>query len=429
MTRKLRNIPFSPPDMTEAEVEEVKEAILSGWITTGPRTKKLEKEVAAFVGVDRAVCLNSQTACGEMALRLLGIGEGDEVIAPAYTYTASVSIVNHVGAKLVLVDVQEDCLQMDYDAMERAITPNTKAIIPVDLGGVPCDYDRIYSIVESKRPLFAPKTDLQRAIGRVAVCCDAAHAFGASRKGAMVGAIADFSAFSFHAVKNFTTAEGGALTWHLPFGNEPAVKDLDNDPENAFSGIPVIEGETWDENLYRKTQLLSLHGQNKDALAKTKLGAWEYDIIGTWYKCNMTDVVAAIGLVQMERYKGMLERRRQMIGRYNEAFKGLNVAVLNHYDEEHTSSGHLYLVRLLGKKREDANRVIEQMAERGIATNVHYKPLPMMTAYKKMGFDIKDFPNAYHMFENEITLSLNTKMSDEDQEYVIENFVEIVSNI
>jgi dTDP-4-amino-4,6-dideoxygalactose transaminase len=429
MTRKLRNIPFSPPDMTEAEVEEVKEAILSGWITTGPRTKKLEKEVAAFVGVDRAVCLNSQTACGEMALRLLGIGEGDEVIAPAYTYTASVSIVNHVGAKLVLVDVQKDCLQMDYDAMERAITPNTKAIIPVDLGGVPCDYDRIYSIVESKRHLFTPKTDLQRAIGRITVCCDAAHAFGASRKGAMVGAIADFSAFSFHAVKNFTTAEGGALTWHLPFGNEPAVKDLDNDPENAFSGIPVIEGETWNENLYRKTQLLSLHGQNKDALAKTKLGAWEYDIIGTWYKCNMTDVVAAIGLVQMERYKGMLERRRQMIGRYNEAFKGLNVAVLNHYDEEHTSSGHLYLVRLLGKKREDANKVIEQMAERGIATNVHYKPLPMMTAYKKMGFDIKDFPNAYHMFENEITLPLNTKMSDEDLEYVIENFVEIVSNI
>ena len=426
---KLRNVPFSPPDMTEAEANEVRDAIMSGWITTGPRTKKLEKEVTQFVGVDRAVCLNSQTACGEMALRLLGVGPGDEVIVPAYTYTASASIVEHVGATLVFVDVQPDCLEMDYDAVEAAITARTKAIIPVDLAGIPCNYDRLFSIVESKRQLFTPKTDLQRRIGRVAICCDAAHAFGASRKGRMVGSIADFSSFSFHAVKNFTTAEGGALTWNLPFGNEVVVKSLDNDAANAFSGVPDIEGETWNDNLYRKAQLLSLHGQNKDALAKTRLGAWEYDIIGTWYKCNMTDVVAAIGLVQMQRYKGMLARRRQMIERYNEAFKSLDVAVLNHYDAEHTSSGHLYLVRLLGKNREQTNHVIEQMAERGVATNVHYKPLPMMTAYKKLGFNITDYPNAYHQFENEITLPLNTKMTDDDLEYVIANFVEIVSNL
>ena len=426
---KLRNVPFSPPDMTEAEANEVRDAILSGWITTGPRTKKLEREVAEFVGVDKAVCLNSQTACGEMALRLLGVGEGDEVIAPAYTYTASASIVEHVGATLVLVDVLEDCLEMNYDAVEAAITPKTKAIIPVDLAGIPCDYDRLFAIVESKKSIFVPKTDLQEKIGRIAICCDAAHAFGASRKGKMVGSIADFSSFSFHAVKNLTTAEGGALTWNLPFGNEKIVKNLDKNATNAFSGIPEIEGETWNENLYRKAQLLSLHGQNKDALAKTKLGAWEYDIIGTWYKCNMTDVVAAIGLIQMQRYNGMLERRRQMIERYDEAFKSLNVAVLNHYNEVHTSSGHLYLVRLLGKTREETNRVIELMAERGIATNVHYKPLPMMTAYKKLGFDIKDFPNAYRQFVNEVTLPLNTKMTDEDLEYVIENFVEIVNGL
>lgn len=426
---KLRNVPFSPPDMMEAEANEVRDAIMSGWITTGPRTKKLEKEITQFVGVDRAVCLNSQTACGEMALRLLGVGPGDEVIVPAYTYTASASIVEHVGATLVFVDVQPDCLEMDYDAVEAAITARTKAIIPVDLAGIPCNYDRLFSIVEGKKQLFTPKTDLQKMIGRVAICCDAAHAFGASRQGKMVGAIADFSSFSFHAVKNFTTAEGGALTWNLPFGNEVVVKALDKHADNTFSGVPEVEGETWNENLYRKAQLLSLHGQNKDALAKTKLGAWEYDIIGTWYKCNMTDVVAAIGLVQMQRYKGMLARRRHMIERYNEAFKMLNVTVLNHYDAEYTSSGHLYLVRLLGKNREQTNHVIEQMAERGVATNVHYKPLPMMTAYKKLGFDIKDYPNAFHQFENEITLPLNTKMTDEDLEYVIANFVEIVSNL
>ena len=313
MTMKLRNVPFSPPDMTEAEANEVRNAILSGWITTGPRTKKLEKKVADFVGVDKAVCLNSQTACGEMALRLLGVGKGDEVIIPAYTYTASASIVEHVGATLVFVDVQEDCLEMNYDAVEAAITPRTKAIIPVDLAGIPCNYDRLFAIVESKKSIFIPKTDLQKQLGRIAICCDAAHAFGASRKGKMVGAIADFSSFSFHAVKNLTTAEGGALTWNLPFGNEKVVKNLDKSVDNAFSSVPELEGETWNENLYRKIQLLSLHGQNKDALAKTKLGAWEYDIIGTWYKCNMTDVVAAIGLIQMQRYKGMLERRYQMI--------------------------------------------------------------------------------------------------------------------
>lgn len=429
MSMKLRNVPFSPPDMTEAEADEVREAILSGWITTGPRTKELERGVADFVGTAKAACLNSQSACGEMALRLLGIGEGDEVIVPAYTYTASASVVDHVGATLVLVDVQPDRLEMDYDAVEDAITARTKAIIPVDLAGIPCDYDRLFRIVEKKKSLFAPRTDLQRMIGRVAICCDAAHAFGASWKGQMVGSIADFSSFSFHAVKNFTTAEGGALTWNLPFGDEVVVKELDQDPDNTFSSLPVIEGETWNENLYRKAQLLSLHGQNKDALAKTKLGAWEYDIIGTWYKCNMTDVVAAIGLVQMKRYKGLLARRKVLIERYNDAFRGLDVAVLNHFDANHQSSGHLYIVRLLGRTREETNRVIELMAERGVATNVHYKPLPMMTAYKKLGFDIEDFPNAYHQFENEITLPLNTKMTDEDLDYVIENFRDIVSSL
>ena len=415
--------------MTEAEADEVREAILSGWITTGPRTKELEREVADFVGTAKTACLNSQSACGEMALRLLGIGEGDEVIVPAYTYTASASVVDHVGATLVLVDVQPDRLEMDYDAVEDAITARTKAIIPVDLAGIPCDYDRLFRIVEKKKSLFVPTTDLQRKIGRVAICCDAAHAFGASWKGQMVGSIADFSSFSFHAVKNFTTAEGGALTWNLPFGDEVVVNELDGDPGNTFSSLPVIEGETWNENLYRKSQLLSLHGQNKDALAKTKLGAWEYDIIGTWYKCNMTDVVAAIGLVQMKRYKGLLARRKVMIELYNDAFRGLDVAVLNHFDANHQSSGHLYIVRLLGRTREETNRVIELMAERGVATNVHYKPLPMMTAYKKLGFDIKDFPNAYHQFENEITLPLNTKMTDEDLDYVIETFRDIVTSL
>ena len=435
---KLRNIPFSPPDMTEREAEEVKQAILSGWITTGPRTKKLEKIIAKYVGVNETedvqypncVCLNSQTACAEMALRLLGIGKGDEVIVPAYTYTASASIVDHVGAKVVFVDVQKDSLEMDYDQVEAAITQNTKAIIPVDLGGVPCDYDRIREIVERKKDLFWPKTDLQRKIGRVAICSDCAHSFGGYRikdgKKVMCGAMADFSSFSFHAVKNFTTAEGGALTWNLPFGEEPAVIDLDRNPENTFSAVSVKEGNNWNMRLYRIAQLLSLHGQNKDALAKTKLGAWEYDIVGPWYKCNMTDVVAALGLVQFERYPEMLAKRKEMIARYDEALAPLGVKGLRHYNEDYASSGHLYICRLEGKHREQVNEVIEKMAERGVATNVHYKPLPMMTAYKKMGFDIKDYPNAFAAFDNEITLPLNTKMTMEDLEYVIECLTEIL---
>lgn len=438
MTRKLRNVPFSPPDMTEAEAEEVKQAILSGWITTGPRTKKLEKLIAHYVGVNASpdvqtpncVCLNSQTACAEMALRLLGIGKGDEVIVPAYTYTASASVVEHVGAKVVFVDIQKDCLEMDYDQVEAAITQNTKAIIPVDLGGVPCDYDRLFEIVNRKKNRFWPKTDLQRMIGRVAICSDCAHSFGGYRikdgKKVMCGAMADFSSFSFHAVKNFTTAEGGALTWNLPFGDEPAVIDLDRNPENTFSTVQVIEGNTWNQRLYRITQLLSLHGQNKDALAKTKLGAWEYDIVGPWFKCNMTDIMAALGLVQFERYPEMLAKRKEMIARYDEALAPLGVKGLRHYTDEYASSGHLYICRLEGMHREQVNEVIEKMAERGVATNVHYKPLPMMTAYKKMGFDIKNFPNAFAAFDNEITLPLNTKMTREDLEYVIECMTEIL---
>lgn len=438
---KRKNIPFSPPDMTEAEANEVRDAILSGWITTGPRTKKLEKLIAEYVGVNpstdagalNCVCLNSQTACAEMALRLLGVGAGDEVIVPAYTYTASASIVNHVEAKIVFVDVQNDCLEMDYDKVEAAITERTKVIIPVDLAGIPCDYDRLFEIVEMKKALFTPKTDLQKKIGRIAICADCAHSFGASRKGIMAGAIADFSSFSFHAVKNFTTAEGGALTWNLSFGEEIAEVELDANHENTFSSLLKIEGETWNRKLYRITQLLSLHGQNKDALAKTKFGSWEYDIVGPWFKCNMTDVVAALGLIQFERYPEMLAKRKKMIACYDECLDTLNnekgkvvVSHLTHYTENVTSSGHLYLVRLVGRTREQTNTVIERMAERGIATNVHYKPLPMMTAYKKMGFDIKDFPNAFKMYENEISLPLTTKMSEEDLEYVIENFVEIV---
>lgn len=422
---KLRNVPFSPPDMTEAEAEEVKQAILSGWITTGPRTKKLEKLIAGYLHVAKSVCLNSQTACGEMALRLLGVGEGDEVIVPAYTYTASASVVRHLGAKVVLVDIQENSLEMDYSQMADAINEHTKAIIPVDLAGIPCDYNRIYEIVEAKKSLFMPKNEIQRKLGHIAVCADGAHAFGAQWYDKMVGEIADFTNFSFHAVKNFTTAEGGAMVWNLPFGDEVV------ESQQIYQGspIPYIEGETWNEFIYRLAQLFSLHGQNKDALAKTKLGAWEYDIIGPWYKCNMTDVVAAIGLIQFERYPNLLARRKKMIERYDQAFQALPISVLPHYSEKWKSSGHLYIVRLNGKSREEANLVIEKMAERGIACNVHYKPLPMMTAYKALGYDIKDFPNAFHAFENEITLPLNTRMSDEDLEYVIENFVDIVSGM
>lgn len=421
---KLRNIPFSPPDMTEAEAKEVREAILSGWITTGPRTKKLESLISEYVHTDKTVCLNSATAALEMVLHLLDIQPDDEVIVPAYTYTATASVTQHVDCKLVLVDSQKESVEMDYDKLADAITEKTKVIAPVDLGGIVADYDRVFEIVEAKKGLFKPNNALQAKIGRIVVSADCAHSFGANRKGKMAGEIADFSSFSFHAVKNFTTAEGGALTWKLAFGNEVVSTDADYMPT-----VPKKEDETWNEMLYRLSQLFSLHGQNKDALAKTKLGAWEYDIIGPWYKCNMTDIMAALGLVQMERYEGLLKRRQKIVAKYNEALKDCHVAVLNHKDADHCSSHHLYLVRLLGKTREDANKVIEQMAERGIACNVHYKPLPMMTAYKALGFDIKNYPNAYHLFENEVTLPLHTKLTDEDVEYVISNFVDIVKNL
>ena len=424
MNMKLRNIPFSPPDMTEAEAKEVREAILSGWITTGPRTKKLEQQISEFVHTDTTVCLNSATAAMEMVLHLLDIQPDDEVIVPAYTYTATASVTQHLGCKLVLVDSQKDYVEMDYDKLAAAITEKTKVIAPVDLGGIVADYERVFEIVEAKKGLFKPNNALQAKIGRIVVSADCAHSFGANRKGKMAGEIADFSSFSFHAVKNFTTAEGGALTWNLPFGNEVVPTDVDYMPT-----VPKKEGETWNELLYRLGQLFSLHGQNKDALAKTKLGAWEYDIIGPWYKCNMTDIMAALGLVQMERYPKLLERRHEIVAKYNAALKDCNVAVLNHKDADHCSSHHLYLVRLLGKTREETNKVIEQMAERGIATNVHYKPLPMMTAYKALGFDIKNYPNAYHLFENEITLPLHTCLTDEDVEYVISNFVEIIKSL
>lgn len=398
---KTMNISFSPPDMSELEIQEVADAIKSGWITTGPKTKELERQIAKYVGVNRCVCLNSQTACGEMALRILGIGAGDEVIVPAYTYSASASIVDHVGAKIVFVDVQEGCLEMDYDKMEAAITDKTKAIIPVDIGGVPCDYDKIFAIVEKKKALFQPKNEIQKAIGRIVICADTAHAFGATWHGKMCGSIADFSSFSFHAVKNFTTAEGGALAWKT---------------------IPGID----DEEIYHQLQLLSLHGQSKDALAKTKLGAWEYDIVGPWFKCNMTDIMAGIGLAQMKRYPAMLARRKEIIAKYDAAFKPLGVEVLDHYNDEHQSSGHLYITRIPGAGLKERQEIIIKMAEAGIATNVHYKPLPMMTAYKNLGFDIKDYPNAYKRFENEITLPLHTCLTDEEVEYIIENYCKIV---
>lgn len=425
-------VSFSPPDMTELEVKEVSEAILSGWITTGPRTKKLEQEISAYVHTDKTVCLNSATAAMEMVLHLLGVGPGDEVIVPAYTYTATASVVTHVGATLVMVDSQKYNVEMDYDQLADAITERTKVIVPVDLGGVVADFDRVFEIVEAKKELFKPANALQAKIGRIIVSADCAHSFGGMRKGKMAGEIADFSSFSFHAVKNFTTAEGGAMTWNLPFGTEVVPTDVDYMPT-----VPKKEGETWNELLYRLSQLFSLHGQNKDALAKTKLGAWEYDIIGPWYKCNMTDIMAALGLVQMERYPQMLKRRYEMVERYNKAIDDLNanldaehqVHYLDHKSDDHCGSHHLYIVRLTGRTREEASRVIEKMAERDIACNVHYKPLPMMTAYKALGFDIANYPNAFHLFENEITLPLHTCMTDEMQEYVIKNFVEIVKGL
>lgn len=426
MNLKLRNIPFSPPDMSEAEAKLASEAILSGWITTGPKTKEFERQIAAYVGTPKAVCLNSATAAMEMALRLIGVGPEDEVIVPAYTYTASASVTQHVGCKLVLVDSQKDNVQMDYDKLAEAITEKTKVICPVDLGGVMYDYDKLFAVIEAKKHLFKPGNAIQKRIGRIIVAADDAHAFGAQWHGKMAGAIADFSSFSFHAVKNLTTAEGGSLTWNLPFG-ESKVESAEL--KDYMPTVSFIEGETWNALLYRVSQLFSLHGQNKDALAKTQLGAWEYDVIGPWYKCNMTDIMAGIGLAQLSRYQGMLERRRHIIGVFDNALKDLPVAVLNHYGEDFAGSGHLYITRLLGRTDEERREVIVKMAERGIACNVHYKPLPMMTAYKALGFDIKDFPNAYNLFVNEVTLPLHTRLSDEDVDYIITNYVDIIKNI
>lgn len=397
----MRKIPFSPPDISELEIQEVCEALRSGWITTGSRTKKLEQKLAQYCHTDKMVCLNSATAAEELNLRVLGIGPGDEVLVPAYTYTASASAAIHTGATVRFIDCQENSLEMDYDRMEAAITEKTKAVIPVDLGGIPCDYDRIYEAVERKKDLFRPNSEIQKAMGRIAVVADCAHALGAEKNGEMTGALADFSSFSFHAVKNFTTAEGGASCWKT-------IPGVDND------------------ELYHQYQLLSLHGQSKDALAKTKLGAWEYDIVGPWYKCNMTDIMAAIGLKQLERYPGLLQRRAEIIHRYDAALKPLGVETLTHFGEDYRSSGHLYITRVPNITEQQRNDIIVKMAEREIACNVHYKPLPMMTAYKTLGFDIEDYPNAYKHYVNEITLPLHTKLSDEDVAYVIENFTEIL---
>lgn len=397
----MMNIPFSPPDITELEIEEVVDTLKSGWITTGPKTKKFEKQIAEYCHTSKAVCLNSATACSEMALRVLGIGPGDEVITTAYTYTASASVICHVGATVVLVDTQKDSYEMDYEALEGKITEKTKAIIPVDLGGVICDYDRIFEIVNRKKDVFEPKTELQKKIGRVAVVADGAHAIGAVRGGKRCGEIADFTSFSFHAVKNLTTAEGGAVTWR-------DIEGVDN------------------EELYKQFMLLSLHGQSKDALAKTQLGAWEYDVVAPYFKCNMTDIMAALGLAQMKRYPAILARRKEIIEKYNEGLKKLPVSVLEHFGNDFASSGHLYLVRVHDKTREECNKIIEKMAEYGIATNVHYKPLPLLSAYKNQGFDINDYPNAYAMFENEITLPLHTKLTDEEIDYIIDSFVKCV---
>lgn len=394
------NIKFSPPDITDLEITAVTEAMKSGWITTGPKTKEFERKIADYCGAQRAVALNSATAGLELTLRILGITEGDEVITSSYTYTASASIIEHVGAKIVLCDTQKDSFEIDYDALERNITDKTKVIIPVDIGGVPCDYDRLYNIVENKRALFKPANDLQAAYGRVVILADAAHSFGATRDGIHTGNLADFSSFSFHAVKNLTTAEGGAVTWR----------------EN-----PSIDSE----QLYKQYMLWSLHGQSKDALAKTQIGAWEYDIQLLGQKCNMTDIAAAIGLTQLQRYSEILARRKQIIERYDNAFKDTSINTICHYSDDFASSGHLYLTRISGISESKRNDIIIKMAERGIATNVHYKPLPMHTAYKKLGFSIDDYPNAYCMYCNEITLPLHTLLTDDEIDYIINNYLEI----
>lgn len=398
-------VPFSPPDITEEEIAEVADTLRSGWITTGPKTKRFENEIAAYCHTAKAACLNSATACLELSLRILGVGPGDEVITSAYTYTASCSVICHVGATPVLVDTVPGTYDMDPEKVSQAVTEKTKAIIAVDLAGIIYPYyGELLQIAEEKKNLFHASNEIQEAMGRIAVLADGAHAFGASREGKMAGEIADFTSFSFHAVKNLTTAEGGAAVW---------------------KSIPGID----DEEIYKQYMLYSLHGQNKDALAKTQLGNWEYDIAGPYYKCNMTDIMASIGLVQLKRYPGILKRRKEIIEKYNKAFKGLDIEVLDHYGENHTSSGHLYLTRLIGKSREECNDVIVKMAEAEIATNVHYKPLPMMTAYRNLGFDIQDFPNAYHMFENEITLPLHTCLTDEQVDYIIETYRKIVKEL
>lgn len=405
--KEIRKISFSPPDISDIEINEVVDTLRSGWITTGPKTKKLEKLLAEYIGTAKCACLSSQTAAAELSLRLLGVGEGDEVITCAYTYTATASVIDHVGAKIVLVDCRKDSLEMDLDAVEAAITEKTKAIIPVDLGGIPCDYDKIFEIVERKKSLFNPSahnvlgTRLQKALGRAAVIADAAHALGASYKGKMIGTVADITNYSFHAVKNFTTAEGGAMTW------------------KSFDGID-------DEEIYHQLQLYSIHGQSKDALAKTKLGAWEYDVIGPWYKCNMTDIMASMGLGQLTRYPDILARRREIIEKYDAAFKPLGIEVLEHYTKDRTSSGHLYITRIPGITPNDRNEIIENLSVRGIPANVHYKPLPMLTAYKDLGFDIKNYPNAYNRFANCLSLPLHTLLSDEDVDYIIENYCEVI---
>lgn len=403
MNLKKRDIPFSPPDITEAEIQEVAEALRSGWITTGPRTKELERRLAGFVGAERIVCLSSATAAEELNLRILGVGPGDEVIVPAYTYTATASAVIHVGATPIMVDSAPGTWEMDYDAVAAAITEKTKAVVPVDLGGIMCDYDRLHEVVKSEASLFHASNEVQEAIGRVAIVADCAHSLGAMRKGIKAGQAADFSSFSFHAVKNFTTAEGGAATWNLP--------QIDSDL------------------LYKEYQLLSLHGQSKDALAKTQIGAWEYDIVGPWYKCNMTDVAAAIGLVQLERYPSLLERRKQIIARYDATCDELGVTHLDHYGPNHVSSGHLYLARVPSINSNQRNRLITLMAERGVACNVHYKPLPMMTGYKNLGWDIVDFPRAFAYYENLVSLPLHTKLTDEDVEYVSSCWRECVQKV
>lgn len=401
---KKMTIPFSPPDITEAEIAEVADTLRSGWITTGPKTKELERQIAAYVGTSKAVCLNSATAGMELVLRLLGVGAGDEVIVPAMTYTASCSIIEHVGATPVIVDIQEDSFEMDYQLVEAAITEKTKVIIPVELAGIPCHHEKIRDIINKKKSLFTPGSDLQKQFGRIVILSDSAHAFGSSYKGEMVGSIADFTVFSFHAVKNFTTAEGGAVTWRDHDG-------LDN------------------EEVYRQFQILSLHGQTKDALAKTQLGSWEYDIVLPAYKCNMTDIMAAIGLAQFKRYPELLKRRRDIVATYNQAFDGTAIKPLAHLHDDYESSMHLYITHIEGISMEQRNQIIEKMAEAGIACNVHYKPLPMLTAYANMGFDIKNYPNAYRYFERTLTLPLHTKLTDEEVEYVCNHLKSIVESV